>query len=116
MLLSNYVYILTVFLDCQEGRAETYTGTRNYTKNGDSCVRWDSIPVKFSYNNDTFPDGDLSASADYCRNPDQDPGGLWCYVDSNENWFYCKVPLCLTGKQFLVTLMHNLTWYVFVCH
>ena len=109
MLLSNYVYILTVFLDCHDGRAETYTGTVSYTEYGTPCVRWDSIPVEFIYDNYTFPDGNLSASADYCRNPDQDIHGLWCYIDNNGTYDYCGVPLCLTGKPFLITLMQNLT-------
>ena len=34
----------------------------------------------------------------YCRNPDNEPGGAWCYtMDPSQRWEYCACPL--TGKS-----------------
>ena len=31
----------------------------------------------------------------YCRNPDESPGGAWCYTTwDNTRWEYCPVPYC----------------------
>eukprot|EP00984_Skeletonema_dohrnii_P003568 scaffold1205_cov137-Skeletonema_dohrnii-CCMP3373.AAC.1 len=31
----------------------------------------------------------------YCRNPDGEPRGAWCYTtDPNKRWTYCDVPSC----------------------
>jgi len=36
----------------------------------------------------------------YCRNPDNEPEGPWCYIkgDPNKRWEYCNVDLC-NGKD-----------------
>jgi hypothetical protein len=42
-----------------------------------------------------FPDGSAAAAENYCRNPDSEPGGPWCYTtDAGVRWEYCDVPLC----------------------
>ncbi len=39
-----------------------------------------------------FPDG---MDNNYCRNPDNEPGGPWCYTTShNKRWEYCHIPFC----------------------
>ena len=30
----------------------------------------------------------------YCRNPDGDENGPWCYTVGNKRWDYCDVPEC----------------------
>ena len=31
----------------------------------------------------------------YCRNPDNDPNGPWCYTtDRNKRYDYCDIPTC----------------------
>ena len=39
-----------------------------------------------------FPDESIDAASNYCRNPDSDPDGLWCYTLTG--WDYCHVPQC----------------------
>lgn len=37
----------------------------------------------------------LRNSRNYCRNPDGEPGGPWCYTnDRNKRWEYCNIPSC----------------------
>ena len=44
-----------------------------------------------------FPDGGLESN--YCRNPDDEPYGPWCYtMDPGSRFEYC-LPMC-NGKSF----------------
>jgi len=64
-----------------------YTGTKSITRSGRTCQGWDTnIPhrTKFRPN----PENN-----NFCRNPDNDPRGPWCYTtDPNKRWEYCDVP------------------------
>ena len=73
-------------------------GTVQETVSGKLCQAWTSntphMPI--AWPDDQFPDGSRAAANNYCRNPDDDPGGLWCYtMDPSTSWEYCDVPLCL---------------------
>ena len=42
-----------------------------------------------------FPDGSIDAAMNYCRNPDSDAGGPWCYTtDPGTRYDFCDVPFC----------------------
>lgn len=68
-----------------------YTGNINMTDNGLPCGRWDQIGLK-------YPLG--PEHVNYCRNPDHDPKGLWCYLQWNRGWRYCNIPRC--GKYMYI--------------
>ena len=56
-----------------------YDGYRNVTTNGYNCENW----------------GTYSWHHNYCRNPDNDPKGPWCYTKSSKSSFdYCHIPTC----------------------
>ena len=61
----------------------TYTGTANTTVNGIACQVWSSdLPHSHGYNS--------VGDHNFCRNPDNDSGGTWCYTtDPNVRWDYC---------------------------
>ena len=67
-----------------------YRGSISKTKGGIPCQRWSSqIPHK--HKEDPYSKQD----ANYCRNPDNEPFGPWCYTtDPYIRWDYCDVPLC----------------------
>lgn len=45
-----------------------------------------------------FPEDTMTESGNYCRNPDDDTGGPWCYSkDVGVTWDYCDIPQCI-GK------------------
>ena len=74
-----------------------YTGTISSTNTGKTCQRWDSQTPHGHTRNDIadFPDGTLDDAANSCRNPDDEPGGPWCYTtDPASRWEYCDVPMC----------------------
>ena len=74
-----------------------YLGNRNTTFNGYTCQRWDSAyPHRHDRTNpDRFPDRTLSEANNYCRNPDLEPRGTWCYTtDPRKRWEYCDIIRC----------------------
>ncbi|CAB9515896.1 Apolipoprotein(a) (Fragment) [Seminavis robusta] len=76
-------------------RQTDYTGKIAYTKNGFTCQRWDTQEPNTHRNTpETKPFGNLEEN--YCRNPDNEPDGAWCYVADPEGprWEYCPVPSC----------------------
>jgi len=64
-----------------------YCGTKATTVSGRTCQAWASdFPHDHSFN-------DLEAN--YCRNPDNEGCGAWCYTtDPNKRWECCNVPDC----------------------
>ena len=64
-----------------------YTGRLSLTKSGKECHFW---------NGSRYSDQE----ANFCRSPDHDENGVWCYCDDcEEDWEYCEVPSC-HGSQF----------------
>lgn len=75
---------------------------------GRKCLKWNKKRKKVKIKNDVksqdkfnkyrFPDEDLKAAKKYCRNPDGDVGGPWCFVDVEDSdeveKEYCDIPFC----------------------
>ncbi|XP_076815276.1 uncharacterized protein LOC143461288 [Clavelina lepadiformis] len=88
--------------DCVEGPSSWYRGTRAYTASGIPCQRWD---VKYPHQPKYLPEG---GRHNYCRNPDNDVHGLWCYTtDPDRRWEYCDVPKCPDDSLLLWTNLQN---------
>jgi len=70
-----------------------YRGRVSETRGGIRCQRWDqSYPhyVKFRPN---------PSNHNYCRNPDNDPKGPWCYTtDPQRRFDYCDIPTLTTRR------------------
>ena len=72
------------------------------TKSGYTCQRWDmQKPHKHESNTpETKPRSGLDRN--YCRNPDQEPMGPWCYTTTpGKRWDYCNVKLCKSGRLLM---------------
>lgn len=84
-------HVSTQAQDCISGPSWWYQGTRNYTENHVVCQRWDTnYPHVVRYS-----PGENDTNHNYCRNPDRDIKGTWCYTtDPNLRWNYCKIPKC----------------------
>uniref|UniRef100_A0A3Q1ASI9 Plasminogen n=1 Tax=Amphiprion ocellaris TaxID=80972 RepID=A0A3Q1ASI9_AMPOC len=78
-------------LECVNGIGTDYRGTKAKTKSEKVCQRWQAkYPHRPKY---THPQADLESN--FCRNPDGDSGGPWCYTtDSNTRWEHCNVTSC----------------------
>ena len=71
-----------------------YRGTLSKTKSGYTCQAWSSQqPHQHSGTPQNYPSAGLMNN--YCRNPDNEPGGPWCYTTlASKRWEYCDVKLC----------------------
>ena len=80
---------------------DSYSGTTSVTDTGLTCQRWDSnSPHQHICTAADFPDANLAAASNYCRNPDGEPWP-WCFTtDSNIRWEYCKLPDNPCRKQW----------------
>ena len=75
-----------------------YTGTVSQTIEGHQCQAWkDQHPHKHEEGrfDHEFPDNDVSAAQNFCRNPYKDSNGPYCYTtDVNMEWQFCYIPMC----------------------
>jgi len=81
----------------QDSIGINYVGFKNTTWDGLICQRWSrQYPHKHTRTNpDHFPDVTLGEAENYCRNPDREPSGPWCYTtDKNIKYQFCNIPLC----------------------
>ncbi|XP_041090391.1 uncharacterized protein LOC121303693 [Polyodon spathula] len=98
----DYVIFLVLMLlakefsceDCQYGSGIGYRGSTTVTKRNITCQNWDSDhPHVPQYSSLSDPDKGLQRN--YCRNPNNDNAGPWCYTSSPAvRWEYCNIPMC----------------------
>ncbi|CAL8316864.1 unnamed protein product [Boreogadus saida] len=81
--------------DCRVGNGGTYRGSTSMTSTGVTCQAWSSqVPHKHNRFIPQMHPG-LGLDRNYCRNPDDDVNGPWCYTtDSSKKWDYCQIPEC----------------------
>uniref|UniRef100_A0A8C5GTW9 Plasminogen n=1 Tax=Gouania willdenowi TaxID=441366 RepID=A0A8C5GTW9_GOUWI len=81
-------------LECVNGIGTDYRGTKTKTKSGKVCQRWEAkYPHRPNITPQSHPRADLESN--FCRNPDADAGGPWCYTsDPEKRWEHCNVPSC----------------------
>jgi hypothetical protein len=79
-----------------------YRGFQTMTKTGRTCQKWTSQSPHHhtrTLDNSAFAGKGLGDD-NYCRNPDDEDGGIWCYTtDSKKRWEYCD-PLPSTSSVF----------------
>uniref|UniRef100_A0A672PU20 Plasminogen-like n=1 Tax=Sinocyclocheilus grahami TaxID=75366 RepID=A0A672PU20_SINGR len=81
-------------LECVNGIGMDYRGTKSKTKSGKKCQRWEgTFPHVTNMTPKTHPKADLESN--FCRNPDGDKGGPWCYTtDPEKRWEHCDIQDC----------------------
>lgn len=87
------ISLLTGQLDCKITKlGKEYVGLKNVTISGLTCQAWSSqYPHKHTLSDNEV----LRRSRNYCRNPDGEPEGPWCYTTNNRTrWQYCGIPSC----------------------
>uniref|UniRef100_A0A8C5HD14 Hepatocyte growth factor-like n=1 Tax=Gouania willdenowi TaxID=441366 RepID=A0A8C5HD14_GOUWI len=80
--------------ECIIGTKDNYRGRRSWTKSNITCQAWsDSNINEHTFYPDRYPKQDLREN--FCRNPNNDPGGPWCYTtDPNVRAEECGIPQC----------------------
>ncbi|KAL7987622.1 hypothetical protein Chor_006541 [Crotalus horridus] len=81
-------------LECRIGNGVNYRGTESKTQNGVLCQKWTAnSPHRPNYTPFLHPNASLEEN--YCRNPDHDENGPWCYTTDPETRFdFCNIPEC----------------------
>ncbi|XP_029817474.1 plasminogen [Manacus vitellinus] len=90
VLYEKRIYLL----ECKRGIGKDYRGTEAKTWRGIPCQKWaEKIPHKPNYTPQKHPNAGLEEN--YCRNPDGDENGPWCYTtDPTTRYDYCNIPEC----------------------
>ena len=72
-------------------KGDGYRGCQNKSISGKTCQSWTGqSPHNHENTPANKPDKGLGTH-NYCRNPDGEPGGIWCYTtDKDERWEYCR--------------------------
>ncbi|XP_075409978.1 plasminogen isoform X2 [Tenrec ecaudatus] len=80
--------------ECKTGNGKNYRGTMAKTSSGVACQKWsDTSPHVPNYTPGSSPSEGLEEN--YCRNPDNDEKGPWCYTTNPElRYDYCDIPEC----------------------
>ncbi|XP_016352287.1 hepatocyte growth factor-like protein isoform X1 [Sinocyclocheilus anshuiensis] len=87
------LYEMKVYVrKCIVGKGEDYRGKVSTTKSGRTCQQWWS---KFPHDHRWTPSATNGLELNYCRNPDGDPIGTWCYTtDPERRYESCDIPQC----------------------
>ncbi|XP_076870082.1 hepatocyte growth factor-like protein [Brachyhypopomus gauderio] len=84
--------------DCYNENGKKYRGVVRKTRKGILCQKWSvNTPHKTKINPKTHPEANLTEN--YCRNPDADLHGPWCYTtDPKIEFDYCAIKQCAGVK------------------
>ncbi|CAB1353400.1 unnamed protein product, partial [Coregonus sp. 'balchen'] len=99
---------------CIVGKGEDYRGKVFMTKSGHTCQQWWS---KFPHDHRWTPTATNGLELNYCRNPDGDRIGPWCYTTDPEyryetcNIPHCKDEVCITcnGEDYRGQVDHTVS-------
>ncbi|NP_001069145.1 hepatocyte growth factor-like protein precursor [Bos taurus] len=85
--------------DCYHGAGELYRGSVSKTRKGIRCQNWSAeTPHKPQFKHTSAPHTPLEEN--FCRNPDGDSHGPWCYTtDPGTPFDYCALRRCDDDQQ-----------------
>ncbi|XP_018430561.1 PREDICTED: hepatocyte growth factor-like protein [Nanorana parkeri] len=90
---------------CFHGNGETYSGSANRTRKGVPCRNWSEKANDIQF---TFGD---NLQENYCRNPDGDSHGPWCYTKDPKTPFdYCAIKHCDEGPPISLKEAENIAF------
>ncbi|XP_043562363.1 prothrombin [Chiloscyllium plagiosum] len=84
---------------CVPNQGADYRGTQNVTRHGKQCQAWNSQhPHKHNFTREEMISANLEEN--YCRNPDGDEDGAWCFTtDPEVEIDYCNLNYCGVNSE-----------------
>ena len=74
-----------------------YQGSISITVSGLKCKNWSDTPYART----------MSENKNYCRSPDNDPVGAWCYATNQDiRWDYCSFHETLSGNVYFTVFVN----------
>uniref|UniRef100_A0A3Q1JM01 Macrophage stimulating 1 n=1 Tax=Anabas testudineus TaxID=64144 RepID=A0A3Q1JM01_ANATE len=105
--------------DCYQENGKNYKGMVRKTRKGITCQKWNiNTPHRTKINPRTHPEANLTEN--YCRNPDGDQHGPWCYTtDPKTEFDYCTFEqqmllLFPESKSFCTISLNSLSTKLFL--
>lgn len=96
--------------ECVAEEGLLYTGTLSVTVSGEQCLPWASEKVRQLSYRKNFLEG-VPLVENYCRNPDHDEEGVWCYVDHpNMTYNYCNLNYCGEKQTFISVVTERMQY------
>uniref|UniRef100_A0A3Q4GXE5 Hepatocyte growth factor a n=1 Tax=Neolamprologus brichardi TaxID=32507 RepID=A0A3Q4GXE5_NEOBR len=98
--------------ECISGTMDNYRGRRSWTKSNITCQAWSDNNIN-EHTNHRYREGNArEREHNFCRNPNNDPGGPWCYTtDPNVRAEECGIPqyVCMTcnGEDYQGKMDHT---------
>uniref|UniRef100_A0ACB8EHU2 Threonyl-tRNA synthetase n=1 Tax=Sphaerodactylus townsendi TaxID=933632 RepID=A0ACB8EHU2_9SAUR len=78
--------------NCVVGDGSSYRGVQSVTENGETCQHW---RLKVPHDHRFSPSARNGLEENYCRNPDKDHHGPWCYTTNpNTRYQSCGIKKC----------------------
>jgi integrin beta 3 len=83
---------------CSGINCSGYRGRQTKAKSGDLCKAWtEQIATIFKFTKEIYPNADLG-SHNYCRNPDYNQRGIWCFTENPSNPIQACDPILDTDE------------------
>uniref|UniRef100_A0A4W4FKN7 Hepatopoietin-A n=1 Tax=Electrophorus electricus TaxID=8005 RepID=A0A4W4FKN7_ELEEL len=80
--------------ECIVGSGVNYKGIKSVTRSGISCQAW-NVSVPHEHNFKPAKHWKFDLRNNFCRNPDKDVSGPWCFTNSSETRYQeCGLPRC----------------------
>lgn len=115
------MHIYYHYLNCEGRLSAQYTQTwlrvyvlKHCTQNNKQNMR---ICICVFYSEDSHStESHVGLEMNYCRNPDRDKHGPWCYTSPNNRlvWDYCKLKQCEWLEKYLPCKTHRWKQRAFV--
>ncbi|ENN72800.1 hypothetical protein YQE_10604, partial [Dendroctonus ponderosae] len=96
------------------GTGNDFIGHLSTTRSGRTCDNWDvssrSVHPQYMYtfNDSYFADIDASSARNFCRNPNRDVSGSWCYTkDPDVVQDVCPITDCDRPEELIIIVSTN---------
>ena len=98
-LMYHIIFFSSANINCLKTlEGNDYVGQLSTTDDNDVCEHWSKLPAHaWNESMANFPDATIGDAANYCRNPNNNRDGPWCFSSKTNTTKLCNIPSC--GKS-----------------